>query len=221
MARCFTNHRVYCIDGIADEEDPCSAFDAFNTYLHAFLSGRKTGSVTLIGYSMGGFAAQYFTSRYPDAIDSLVLLGSCRPTDHEGFCYASSAAFTEYLFTLPMEDIYRIATWNLLSPAAKNDLALMATLRDAFLRDPPSKAACMNQLGAMAHLMHQRLHYPAVPCLSIYALQDLVIKPTYSLRSGDADNIEMKAVEGGHLFLYENPAEVFRLISAWLKMRSR
>ncbi|HBV38943.1 MAG TPA: hypothetical protein DEF05_04430, partial [Erwinia sp.] len=180
LARCFTHHRVYCIDGIADEEDGRNAFDAFNTYLNAFLIGRKAGSVTLIGYSMGGFAAQYFTSHYPDAVDSLVLLGSCHPVDHDGFCYASSAAFNAYLFTLPMEDIYRIATWNLLSPAAKNDMALMATLREAFLRDPPSAAACLNQLGAMAHLIRQPPFFSAIPCLSIYALQDLVIKPAYS-----------------------------------------
>ncbi|RRZ94486.1 hypothetical protein EGK14_05470 [Erwinia sp. 198] len=73
----------------------------------------------------------------------------------------------------------------------------------------------------MAHLIRQPPFFSTVPCLSIYALQDLVIRPAYSLKSGEADNIEMKAVAGGHLFLYENPAEVFRLISTWLETRRR
>ncbi len=219
LARRFTDCQVYCIDGIADEGDPDSAFDTFNQHLYAFLTSLKTRSITLAGYSMGGFAAQYFVSQYPDAVDSLVLLGSCHPADHAGFCLNSSSAFNDYLFTLQLEDIYRITTWNLLSPAAKNDPGLMAILRDAFSGDPPCKTLCLNQLKAMAHLIAQPRFDYRVPCLSVYAAQDLVIKPEHSIKSAAGAGVEMAAVDGGHLFLYEDPAGVFRLINDWLTRR--
>lgn len=219
LARYFTNCQLYCIDGIADEEDHSIAFDTFNQRLYALIAAPNRHSVTLIGYSMGGFAAQYFASQYPDVVDSLVLLGSCHPTDHAGFCLNSSSAFSDYLFTLSLEDIYRITTWNLLSLSAKHDTGLMAMLREAFFRDPPSETTCINQLKAMAHLISKPRFDYTVPCLSVYAAQDLVIKPEYSIKSANSSNVEMEAIDGGHLFLYENPYRVFNLINNWLTRR--
>ncbi|CAE1147788.1 alpha/beta fold hydrolase [Serratia rhizosphaerae] len=220
LARCFTDQRVYCIDSIADGENHDETFDEFNESLSGFLNDRDIDKVTLIGYSMGGFAAQYFASKYPEYIDTLILLGSCHPRDHQDFCYKSSSEFGDYLFTLSPDDIYRITTWNLLSVPARNDMGLMAALRDDFLRAPPDKACCMNQLRAMAQLIeHQSQFSTDVDCLSLYARQDLVIKPESTLKSHGNKQIELQSVEGGHLFVYEKPVEVYDIINTWLTRR--
>lgn len=216
LAHYFTNCQLYCIDGIADEEENGFAFDAFNQRLYTLLNTQKARSITLIGYSMGGFAAQYFVSQYPGVVNSMVLLGSCHPADHAGFSLKNSSAFNDYLFTLSLEDIYRITTWNLLSLSSKNDMGFMAMLKEAFFCDPPSATACINQLKAMAHLISKPYFDYTVPCLSVYAVQDLVIKPEYSIKSACNDNVKLVAVEGGHLFPYENPGRVFSIIDNWL-----
>jgi len=73
------NHRVYALDmpgfGLTDKI-PMSSLSQFAQFIEDFMKTQNIGRANLIGHSMGGGCILEYVLRYPDKVNSLVLIDS-------------------------------------------------------------------------------------------------------------------------------------------------
>jgi len=79
--------QVICIDlpghGKSGVINPVHSMELFATAVHAVLQHLKVEKISLVGHSMGGYVSLAFCEKYPDMMESLVLLNSSPTPDSE------------------------------------------------------------------------------------------------------------------------------------------
>jgi pimeloyl-ACP methyl ester carboxylesterase len=79
--------QVICIDlpghGKSGNLNPVHTMELFADAVHAILQHLKVEKISLVGHSMGGYVSLAFCEKFPDLMESLVLLNSSPAPDSE------------------------------------------------------------------------------------------------------------------------------------------
>ena len=173
------------------------------------------GPVVPIGFSMGGFVAREMAHLAPDRAKGLVLMNtSARPSRPE--IQARNAALVDNTRKRGYRGLSPIAVKKALHPNLRDDAALVGEILDMAKR--MGGDAFINQLSVARRDGRPDLPNIACPTLVIWSRQDEL----RSLRESEemAEGIpggRLEIIENaGHMTPMETPAEVLRLLTAFL-----
>ena len=211
-------HVVYALDlpghGGSGKEVGEGTLSSFAEVLLGFVEVLEMGKVHLVGHSLGGAVALAFALAQPDRTASLALIGSGGLGSEidgayiEGFITAQKRKemkpLLERLFRDPslvtrqlVEDVLKFKRIDGVQTA-------LCSIADKFCPE-----------GAQALLLGEDLGRLSLPVLVIWGEKDQIIPSSHA--EGLAGNVRTEIIPGaGHMVQMEAPAEVNRLIQAWI-----
>lgn len=183
------------------------------SYLHDFIEYKELKDVVLLGNSLGGHIALYYTKHYPKDVGALVLTGSSGLYEKSmGDSYPKRGNY-EYIETKAQEVFYdpKVATKELVDDiySIVNDrIKALKTLSIA-------KSAIRHNMANDLPNMHQ-------PTCLIWGKQDGVTPPEVAedfhklLPDSDLYWID----KCGHAAMMETPEEFNKILESWLSKRN-
>ncbi len=186
---------------------------AFARFVHEFLKHKKLDKVILLGNSLGGHIALYYTKMHPEFVEAMVITGSSGL--YESAMGDSYPRRGDYEFIKKKaEDVFydpKVATKEIVDDVFKtvNDrIKLIKTLTIA--------------KSAIRHNMAKDLPKMKIPTCIIWGKNDKVTPPDVAeefhklLPDSDLYWID----ECGHAAMMEHPDEFNKLLDEWLIMRN-
>lgn len=183
---------------------------AFSKYVKDFIASKGFDEVILVGNSLGGHIALYFTKMYPELVKGLVITGSSGLYESGmGESYPKRGDY-EYI-KKKSEDVFynpEIATKEIVDEvfATVNDrIKLIKTLTIA--------------KSAIRHNMAKDLPKMTTPTCIIWGKNDKVTPPEVAEEFDKLlPNSELFWIDKcGHAAMMEHPDEFNRLLAAWLQ----
>ena len=200
-----TNNTAVCLSLWAEE-------------LNHLLSSLGVEKYYLIGYSMGGWLAQYYAQAYPDNIEGLILCGTCWANDFSKFSATNWIDFLDYLYSLERHTFVKVSLWNSLSCVSKNDQAYLSEVQSLINSNFPRYHDCLYQIKLMTLLVNRGLKSSFdEKTLVLYSHHDRVIPAPLSRNLVKHYSVvDTYSLDGGHLFVHEHAAECSRIIEGWV-----
>jgi poly(3-hydroxyalkanoate) depolymerase len=174
--------------------------------------------VDVVGVSFGGAVAQELALHNPHRVRRLVLAGTtCGLGSIPGHPLAMAALITPLRYYSPR--FFRVIAPLLYGPAANgDDRMLQAHLASRHAR-PPSLCGYVGQLSAAAGWTSLPwLHQVRAPTLVVAGCGDRVVPPVNArILAARLPNARLQMLDGGHLFLLENPGAAAAAIARFLE----
>ncbi len=214
------SHRVIAPDlrGLGDSEVSPGPIPMgrFAKDLHGLMQHLKTGPLTLVGHSMGGYVALAFAKAYPEALKGLVLVGTKAGADSPEGATARRAT-AEKVRTEGSSVVVDAMAPKML--AASNTDAAMAAAVHGFMA--PSKPEGV--IGALLGMAEREdagawLGMLQVPTLVIAGADDTIIPPSESEAMAKAiPGAQLKVIpKAGHLVAFEQADAFNAALVDWL-----
>ena len=182
----------------------------------ALLDALEIERAHVLGFSMGGMAAQELALKAPGRVRSLTLAGSSaggtqsKPTSGE-----IVQALTAAVLSGDRERVFRTGFGLLLSRAFTDSPDNYATFAAVARDHPPSLQTLMEQQAAIvAHDAYGRLRGLDVPTLVVHGSEDQMLEAVNGdLLASLIPGARYERLEGaGHLLFWEQPERVARLV---------
>jgi pimeloyl-ACP methyl ester carboxylesterase len=183
------------------------------SYLHDFLSFKKIDKAMLLGNSLGGHIALYFTKHYPEKVNALILTGSSGLYENAmGGSFPKRGNY-EYIEQKARDVFYdpKVATKELVDD-------VYATVND---RMKALKTLSIAK-SAIRHNMSNDLPKMTLPSCLIWGKQDGVTPPEVAddfhklLPNSDLFWID----KCGHAAMMERPSTFNQILDSWLTTRN-
>lgn len=184
--------------------------------LHALVNHLNTGSVILIGHSMGGYVALAFAKAYPQALRGLVLVGTKVGADTPEAA-AARRATAEKVRAQGVAGVVDAMAPKMLS-ASNKDAAMAAAVRGFMAPSKPEGV-----IGALLGMAERPdagawLGKIKVPTLAIAGLDDTIIPPSESEAMAKAiPGAQLNLIpKAGHLVAFEQSDAFNQALNHWL-----
>ncbi len=222
VAGLAASYEVICPDNPGLGRSPLGAgemtVDSIAAALEALLDAREIASLPVVGWSMGGFAAQRLALRAPARVSALVLLATdpggaasvpaesavwARLTDHSGTPREQASRLISLLFPAPL--------------AAQIDAQFGEVVAAARAQLAP--AALRAQEAAMVawHAEEQERPQASPPTLVLHGEEDAVIPAANAAPLAARWGAEVELVAGGgHAFMAQEPERLSALLRDFL-----
>ncbi|NOI27438.1 alpha/beta hydrolase [Vibrio coralliilyticus] len=216
LASKLSNSRVIIVEHTTD--DAIVNLSLWANELSHRLSSIDADKFYLVGYSMGGWLAQYYAQSHSDSVEGLILCGTCWANDFSQFSVTNWIDFLDYLYSLERHTFVKISLWNSLSCVSKSDQAYMSEVQSLMNSNFPKYQDCLYQIKLMGLLVNQDLILSFdKKILVLYSNHDLVIPASLSRNLvKHYPSAYTYSLDGGHLFVHENATECSRIIKGWV-----
>ena len=182
----------------------------------ALLGALQIERAHVLGFSMGGMAAQELALSAPERIATLTLAStSCGGTQSKPTSAEVVQALTMAMLTGDRERVVRTGYDLLFSSAFAGDAANFPPFAQAALSHPASLNALMSQHGAiLAHDAYGRLRGLDVPTLVVHGTEDRLLSHVNGdLVASMIPGARLMLLDGvGHLLFWEQPERVAQLV---------
>lgn len=188
----------------------------FATDLHSLLQQLKTGSVILIGHSMGGYVALAFAREFPAMLRGLVLVSTKSGADTPEAA-AGRRATAEKVQAEGVKVVVDAMAAKMLA-ASNQDATMAAQVRG--LMAPSKQEGLIAALLGMAERPDSTamLAGISVPTLVVTGADDRIIPSAESEKLAAAiPGAQLSVIAGaGHLVAFEQPDAFNRTLTEWL-----
>ena len=182
----------------------------------ALLGALRIERAHVLGFSMGGMAAQELALSAPERIATLTLAStSCGGTQSKPTSAEVVQALTMAMLSGDRERVVRTGYDLLFSSAFTGDAANYPPFAQAARTHPASLNALMSQHGAiLAHDAYGRLRGLGVPTLVVHGTQDRLLSHVNGdLVASMIPGARLELLDGvGHLLFWEQPERVAQLV---------
>ncbi len=210
--------------GQSDKPHEGYSVKVFAEDIHQLLTQLNIDNPILIGWSLGGYIAQYYTTHYPT---KKLILACTSPTwvPEEGFPFGSTKkehkAGRDMLLKTPDEYYEACVQANLTDHCTETDKKERATQLRTILRanDKQALAAILEYFTKNPASLVSNLSKITVPTLIISCGQDPVSPPAISLFMKERiKNAQLFTIPcGGHAIMQTRPKEFSRIIKSFLQ----
>jgi 3-oxoadipate enol-lactonase len=222
MIKYLTEERLLVIDNIGARNEILvgRSVDEVINEIAVNLIALNVNQFHLAGHSMGGFVAQEFARRHPERLKSVILMGSCSINEFRNSHRTKALPVIDALFDLDEESFFRLTTHGIFTAKFLNDSTDLVYLRQQFDSHLPSRESCRDQL----YMLEEMYAFDSeclpidLPCLAVYGSEDTIVPEEWVLRLSEhfAPHPQFKSLQGGHMFMYEQPEECAMLLKQWL-----
>src|SRR5919201_1007132 len=207
-------HRVVVVDprGSGDSDKPTTPYTAALVAhdLRAVMEAAEVQSAHLIGLSMGGMIAQDFAIRFPEMVESLVLLSTFAAPDP--WFTRLFQARRRLIESVGIVEHFRIFLMFIFSPLAFQRIPdTIARIEQSLQRQPPDTAAYLRHIDyCLSHDTSAELARVAAPTLVISGSHDFLTPPSLGHQlAALVPDAEYRLFEGAsHGLWLESPEEL-------------
>lgn len=183
----------------------------------AVLDAAGVSRAHVLGASLGGAVAQELALRHAERLEKLVLVATMSGMANMHPIPAQTMQLMAEAPTLEPAVALRRFIENALEP--EPDPALVEQLVELRTANPPDPAGWAAQAGIWSTFdVWDELPSIDVPTLVVQGEGDVVVDPrNAALLAGRIPGAQQKLVAGGHLFLWNRPAEFAELVTEFLQ----
>lgn len=191
-------------------------FDATAATLARVVASTGENRVHVVGISIGGMIAQTFALAYPEAMKSLVLIGTAATfaDDERGRAHERAATVRHY----GMADVLQTTIERWFTPATREQRPdIIDRVRKTMLADNPAIVAAMWDMIADLDLV-DRLGEIACPTLIMTGEMDSICSPdiAQSLRDGIPGSQMTIVPQAAHMCILEQPGFIKERLADFL-----
>ncbi len=207
--------QVICIDlpghGKSGNLNPVHTMELFADTVHVILQHLKVEKISLVGHSMGGYVSLAFCEKFPDLMESLVLLNSSPAPDSEEKKTNRDKAIA--LVKKNKKAFVKMAVSNLVTKESnlKFENEMKELIKDAL---------GFSEEGIISALKGMKIRTNKIEVLKTYkgpkyivaSKQDPVINYEEIQLIAQEGGCTLKSLPDGHLSFLENRTEVFEFM---------
>jgi len=228
-----TQHRVYALDviGHGHTDKPLSwtySWESLAQFIKDFMAALNVERASLVGLSMGGGIALYFTHMFPTSVEKLVLADSAGLGKEILFDFrlASVPLLGEWLTRPSRQGVARMLKTAVYDPAIVNDelveqlyqLAILPGAQQAFLKLTRSNLTLFGPYKRYYEPILRALPSITATTLIIWGRQDRWIPVSHAqVAANGLPNARLHILDNcGHLPMYECAADFNNLLVEFL-----